>query len=1596
MQTLSSNLKAALIDIDAQTTPRILIDTYEFYDSDATPGVSGFDPADALETFAAEELTWNLISYRRELISRSDIIRNMGEKTNSVTLTFSNISRYMATLAQSQTIEGMILVIRCVVPSVTDDSLVLFVGRCDKPSDIDKQQFTLTARQDFGNINQTLPPRKFTADDPEGRLPGDDLYEGIPFVAVPGTYTYPFVQPSSGTIGRLLQRRETVSRSEQFSSVANTPFGSVVPEIFGRCQMELIPIIAVDKGIYIGAVWAVCNGPISAITNVKTQQAGLSDPVCTFIPTPAAVHLGDAGGTGTNTGNTCQGDLGGGSKFSHLAYVEGAIIPTEYFTNPSLSDPNVLNDLPPVTAMVLGRKVALPDGSGVYNQEGWSDNPVHLARFILTDPAFVNINEAFIEDAVNYKTGLHCDQPLIDDTESQTILINTTDLGVAGSLFTRYQSTGIYTPRFYLYNHLGDLTIVPETVDGPYIGFDPIDPPEGIPCGIGFHRDPESGLCVPDLEPTPGPGPIPTNTTQPLLRKRYTFNGPITGEVRAVDYLYKTVFPSFKGFMRVNKRGKYEILSEKPSDATRIRSAIAVAATSIPVYDVTPWKTGDLLIGRVLLGNALTNSEVRNISSADYSTSGNSITLAAADTGGATATASGANLSGGSTTVQASGTVTIGGTPGAGDTVTITIDGVAVGYILGSQDTTATTAAMLTAYINATKRLSYYIVAEWNGASVVTIKCLHGALNVDTALLKAHTGPIADPTTAPTIAASGSGALQAGDYQVAYADQTVIGLTALTQAATVTLTANQKIDVSSLPAFPAGVTGRQFFVSDAPNSARLRYLVTRADASNFSINSLPSPGAANPPSYNSTSEELIRVAMSFATNSQDVFKPWTASTNLTIIGNLTDDTYLPTVPNGHKYQLTTGGLTGASEPTWPTSAGATVGSGTAVFTEIGSTVLQQAGLTRANIVKDSFKWPLGGQQSSVNQVKGSYRDAKNDFALTPYRVNDPVHQAQVKKVYPLEFDGSGIDNYSQFFRIANWLLSKNREGDWFDALETGPQGLILEEGDVICASDDSGGLINVATRIEELRIKPNHDVSIQRARKYSTAMFSDDVGSHSIAIPSTLKFVQTKNSIIEFIDSPPLRDADGLIPGFYVAVSHDLTLDGDWRGWELYADYGDGYKVIAKGDVAATLGTCTTTLGSVTDPSVWDRVNSVTFTLDYEEASAAPFTSVDEQDILSNSRRNLFLIGNEYVQAATVVSNGSRSYTISTLLRARFGSDGSNLGNLTHGSSERVVFINGAETLVQIDPVRLNGAYDYKAVTTNQDVADATAVPFIWTGGTIKPLAPVNLRGTRNATGDLLIEWTRRSRFASGLTPGSDVPTGEERDSFLVEIYSGATLKRTMPIAPSMSQGIIWRATNEYAVITGSTLAGSVGNGGSAEAYQRFNKTGGFFEFTIKRGSPSTTIIPRIVWMVDGFRRDLSLNISNTTLTVSAGVQVAGSYGSSAVTGSIPYNDGDRLRIMLSGTEVRFYLNYSAIGSIPFYVSPLALQFPVTIEGFAGNLSGTPPEMQSAVIYNGEASTIYSASQQTEDFGSTQSSLSVRVYQVSAVVGRGFYTSGTI
>lgn len=166
-----------------------------------------------------------------------------------------------------------------------------------------------------------------------------------------------------------------------------------------------------------------------------------------------------------------------------------------------------------------------------------------------------------------------------------------------------------------------------------------------------------------------------------------------------------------------------------------------------------------------------------------------------------------------------------------------------------------------------------------------------------------------------------------------------------------------------------------------------------------------------------------------------------------------------------------------------------------------------------NIIKGSFEWPLADRGSNTNQVFMKYREATKDFAERNLFVNDKEDQRRTKTINKLEMDGSGIDNFNQAVRLCNAKLAIVRDGDFFCGWKTDEAGIVLEEGDVVCVTDVTGGFVNLPLRLEELKIHRELDVSLV-GRLYSTAMLADGAGKAPVVIPTTLKFFMTPPGVV--------------------------------------------------------------------------------------------------------------------------------------------------------------------------------------------------------------------------------------------------------------------------------------------------------------------------------------------------------------------------------------------------------------------------------------------------------------------------------------------------
>jgi hypothetical protein len=1373
------------------------VDLIELYSSTHEPSSTEhpFHPDDAVQRFASIEITWLGNSYRRCVLAGTSLetSRFMGRTVNSVTLNFSNAdeNRYIASFVQNNVVEGLWCVVRTISETGStdiDDSTIRFVGKCGKPGDFEDKSGSIRVSQVAGDTNQKIPPRKFIPNDPKGRQPSDKLFEGFRFTAQAGSLNIP-TRVVSGFFNTLFNRGKKVNQTLQYSSHADFQADMVVPMVFGRCQMSGIHVAWIDYGNSIAMTTAWCEGVIKQFINLRNVSGKFTDII--IASNSPQYRFGFLGGESTQV--PFNGGYVGNGYYSRTAM-------TACFVNGSELNVDE-GEAPELAAIIMG--LIIPLASEGFTTEDWSDNPVDIARYILTNDRLLKVNPAFIDDDVLIETASWCDSPLKDETNGEVLYVPNPDQPLGGDRYERYRSTGIIDAQSVGYD-LGVYATAKGAIQSEYTGFEPTVPP---------------GDPIPPAFPVP-PGGLPVTV---FHRKRYTCNVPITDEMPAIDFLHNVIFPSAKLYSLWSGRGRLQIKSERAADSARIRVATVAGDTSITVNDVTPWKTS--LAGLVLIGAHLTTSEVRRVTAAAYSSATVSLTQSTA--GSVTATLSGATLSGGSASVQASATVTIGGT--LSGSITLTIGGFAVTYTCDAFSTLAITARMLAEVINADRDLRKFIEASASGA-VVTLKSKLGTLTLGaattgapSALINTHATSLTQPTTAPTLA-SAVGSLSAGVYYVAYTFVRNGWETDHSEIASITLADGESIDVDAITP-PAGATVN-WYVSRSPGSTSLGLIESNSGAG-INIESYPEDGSYEMPQEDMTAEEVVRIAMAFASNNQDSYPFWQASKALAL-----NTIVLPLTPNGHKYKVTTAGTTAASEPSWPTTASGTVTNGSVVFTEFGATILGQAGLIRGNIYKDTVKWPLPDRQQSYNQFKGKFRDSKEDFALTPIEVNDYAHQIQINKTNPLDVDLSAVDNHDQASRLLNAANAKYRDGDYFLSHRTHARALGLEEGDVYCVSDASGGFVNFLLRAEEVRVSPAPlcDVSLV-GRKYSSLMYADRARAHVVKLPTTLRFVATVDTTFVPLDIPIWRESDAfLAPGIYVAVNRPLT-DGDWRGTYIYSDAAGEYNAISgKLEAQIPVGNALTTLSSTTNTTRLDTASTgrVQMTTMGTLGAADTLSSTTLEKLYNGA--NLAAWGApgrwELIQFKDAALHGSTTdtYNLSNFLRGRYGTENH---TSDHQSDDTFVLLTDADgndlgiAYLPLDLALLNKDINLKAVTVNQDVADATAQSFTWEGLSRRSLAPIIEDGVRDSAGDLLIRLTGRSRIGGGLRSDQAGAANEETLEYRVQILDKDN--DNSPILPNGQERVM-------TVLPGMALAAFLESDGNSTAIEQNSWRAGYLE----------------------------------------------------------------------------------------------------------------------------------------------------------------------
>jgi hypothetical protein len=170
----------------------------------------------------------------------------------------------------------------------------------------------------------------------------------------------------------------------------------------------------------------------------------------------------------------------------------------------------------------------------------------------------------------------------------------------------------------------------------------------------------------------------------------------------------------------------------------------------------------------------------------------------------------------------------------------------------------------------------------------------------------------------------------------------------------------------------------------------------------------------------------------------------------------------------------------------------------------------------------------------------------------------------------------------------------------------------------------------------------------------------------------------------------------------------------------------------------------------------------------------------------------------EVLQFANADLVGPKTYALSRLLRGQLGTEWAMESDLESPlpAGAPFVLLNSSLLPVARGHDELGRPLQLRLIVSGRDYSDpATLALDVTPGATaLTPLSPVHLRARRSAAGTTL-SWVRRTR-RGGDGWGVEVPLGEEREAYEVDIISGASVVRTLTTA---SPTLLYPAADELA-----------------------------------------------------------------------------------------------------------------------------------------------------------------------------------------------------
>ena len=319
----------------------------------------------------------------------------------------------------------------------------------------------------------------------------------------------------------------------------------------------------------------------------------------------------------------------------------------------------------------------------------------------------------------------------------------------------------------------------------------------------------------------------------------------------------------------------------------------------------------------------------------------------------------------------------------------------------------------------------------------------------------------------------------------------------------------------------------------------------------------------------------------------------------------------------------------------------------------------------------------------------------------------------------------------------------------------------------------------------------------------------------------------------------------------------------------------------------------------------------------------------------------------------------------------------------------------------------------FKFVTAGQYIDDAAIFTQVINGVSLPPLAPVNLKMYRsvglpssitNNTGNIGFEWTRRSRIAPGLRPGVDVPFGEERIRYEVEIMNGETVVRTIFVNPDDFSPVLWHEhslnfTGIFVDVDERLGFAGFNAFGVVVSKQIFNVGSDDVVISFTTDT-STATSPARIGLLSVREGSLRVTDPNIGFQRATGASVTKTIGL-ASDFTLTSNANSRLIIKVNRSgQASLHQDSGGQLSAPLggqTVTLLPGQYWLMVKNKLDSSGGEACTVLSPNQHRADVpNCLYLLTDALADFGGTlPAALTIRVYQVSPIAGRGPYTQAT-